>query len=119
MIFGLRLKAGGEVVLTRQDYPNMIQAWKQRAHWDGVVLKRLSFDFPIEDDDQIVEAFVSSFTSRTKVVHITHIINWNGQVLPARKIAREAHKRGIEVLIDGAHSFCQMEFDVPELECDY
>ncbi|MCB0563592.1 MAG: aminotransferase class V-fold PLP-dependent enzyme [Phaeodactylibacter sp.] len=119
VIFGLRLEAGDEVVLTRQDYPNMIQAWKQRAHRDGIVLKWLSFDFPVEDDGQITEAFVSAFTPRTKVVHITHIINWNGQVLPARKIAREAHNRGIEVLVDGAHSFCQLEFDVPALECDY
>src|SRR5580704_12317164 len=30
VIFGLDLKAGDEVVLTKQDYPNMINAWKQR-----------------------------------------------------------------------------------------
>lgn len=31
VIFGLNLKAGDEVVLTRQDYPNMINAWKQKG----------------------------------------------------------------------------------------
>src|SRR5688500_10403931 len=30
VIFGLPLKAGDEVVLSKQDYPNMINAWKQR-----------------------------------------------------------------------------------------
>ena len=119
VIFGLQLKAGDEVVLTRQDYPNMINAWKQRAKRDGVVLKWLSFDFPIEDGGQIVKAFASAFTPRTKVVHITHIINWNGQVMPAREIAREARNRGIETLVDGAHSFCHLDFEVPGLECDY
>ncbi|MCB0546598.1 MAG: aminotransferase class V-fold PLP-dependent enzyme [Phaeodactylibacter sp.] len=119
VIFGLQLKAGDEVVLTRQDYPNMINAWKQRAHRDGIVLKWLSFDFPIEDDGAIVEAFTSAFTPRTKVVHITHVINWNGQVLPARKIALEARRRGIEALVDGAHSFCQLDFEISGLECDY
>jgi hypothetical protein len=58
VIFGLRLKAGDEVVLTKQDYPNMINAWKQRAHRDGIVLKWLNFDFPIENERTIVEAFV-------------------------------------------------------------
>lgn len=119
VIFGLRLKAGDEVVLTRQDYPNMINAWKQRALRDGIVLKWLSFDFPIEDEQQIVDAFVSAFTPRTRLVHITHVINWNGQVLPVREIARQARQRGIEVLVDGAHSFAQLNFTIPELECDY
>lgn len=119
VIFGLSLQAGDEVVLTRQDYPNMINAWKQRERRDGIVLKWLSFDFPVEEERQVVEAFTAAFTPRTKVVHITHVINWNGQVLPARKIAREARRRGIEVIVDGAHSFCQLDFDIPALECDY
>ncbi|MGE5106408.1 MAG: aminotransferase class V-fold PLP-dependent enzyme, partial [Sphingobacteriales bacterium] len=38
VIFGLNLKAGDEVVLTKQDYPNMINAWKQRAKREGIKL---------------------------------------------------------------------------------
>jgi selenocysteine lyase/cysteine desulfurase len=118
-IFGLRLQAGDEVVLTKQDYPNMIHAWKQRAHRDGIVLKWLNFDFPIEDDQQIVDKFVEAFTEKTKVVHITHLINWIGQVLPARKIADKARTRGIEVIIDAAHSFAHLDYKIPDLGGDY
>jgi selenocysteine lyase/cysteine desulfurase len=53
------------------------------------------------------------------VVHITHIINWNGQVLPVRKIADEARKRGIEVLVDGAHSLAHINFKISDLNADY
>ena len=74
VIFGLRLKAGDEVVLTRQDYPSMINAWKQRAHRDGIELKWLSLNLPTEDDDEIVEAFVSAITPRTRLLHLTHVI---------------------------------------------
>jgi len=38
VIFGLQLKAGDEVVLSKQDYPNMINAWKQREIRDGIKL---------------------------------------------------------------------------------
>ena len=38
VIFGLPLNAGDEVVLTKQDYPNMINAWKQREIRDGIKL---------------------------------------------------------------------------------
>lgn len=119
VIFGLRLKAGDEVVLTKQDYPNMINAWKQRAHRDGIVLKWLNFDFPIEDKAQIVKTFTDAFTDKTKVVHITHMINWVGQILPAKEIAQEAHRRGIEVLVDAAHTFAHIDYKIPDLECDY
>lgn len=119
IIFGLRLKAGDEVVLTKQDYPNMINAWKQRAHRDGIVLKWLDFDFPIEDKESIVAEFTKAFTAKTKIVHITHVINWMGQVLPVADIAKAAHQKGIEVLVDGAHSFAQFPFAIPELDCDY
>lgn len=119
VIFGLRLQAGDEVVLTKQDYPNMINAWKQRAHRDGVVLKWLDFQFPIEDKQEIVRTFAKAFTEKTKVVHITHMINWMGQILPVKEIAEEARKLGIEVLVDAAHTFAHLDYKIPDLGCDY
>lgn len=119
VIFGLNLKAGDEVVLTKQDYPNMLNAWRQREKRDGVKLVYLNLDLPTENEDAIVAQFVNAFTPRTKVVHVTHLINWVGQVLPVRKIADEAHKRGIEVIADGAHSFALFDFKIPDLGCDY
>lgn len=119
IIFGLRLKAGDEVVLTKQDYPNMINAYKQREHRDGIKLKWLSFDLPTENDQEIVDTFVNAFTERTKVVHITHMINWNGHIMPVRKIAQAAHARGIEVVVDSAHTFAHLDYTIEDLDCDY
>ncbi|UCG27781.1 MAG: aminotransferase class V-fold PLP-dependent enzyme [Bacteroidales bacterium] len=119
VIFGMNLKKGDEVVLTRQDYPNMINAWKQREKRDGIVLKWINLPQPVEDDDLIVKAYEDAFTSRTKVIEIMHMINWSGQILPARKIARAAHKQGIDVLVDGAHTFAHLDFTIPDLECEY
>ena len=119
VIFGLRLKSGDEVVLAKQDYPNMINAWKQREHRDGIVLKWIDLDLPSEDDEYLAGKYTEQFTERTKVVHITHVINWNGQVLPVRKIADTARSRGIEVLVDGAHAYAHLDFKIPDLNCDY
>ncbi len=119
VIFGLNLKAGDEVVLAKQDYPNMINAWKQREKRDGIKLVWLNLNLPEESDDAIVQQYVKAFTSRTKIVHVTHLINWTGQFLPIKKIADEAHKRGIEVIGDGAHSFAHTDFKIPDLGCDY
>jgi selenocysteine lyase/cysteine desulfurase len=119
IIFGLNLKAGDEVVLSKQDYPNMINAWKQREMRDGIKLVWVNHELPSVDNDYLANNYIDLFTARTKVVHITHIINWNGQILPVRQIADIAKKQGIEVLVDGAHSFAHFDFSISDLQCDY
>jgi len=119
VIYGLPLKAGDEVIGCKQDYPNMIQAYRQRAERDGIVYKQLSFDFPIEDDRVIVKAYEDAITPRTELIHVTHMVNWVGQTMPVAKIADMAHGHGVEVIADGAHSFGLLEFKIPDLHCDY
>ena len=119
VIFGLNLKAGDEVIGTKQDYPNMINAWRQRAEREGIVYKQISFQFPIENDEEIVAGFEKAITPKTKIIHITHIINWIGQILPVKKITAMAKKHGIETIVDGAHSFGLLDYKVPDLGCDY
>ncbi|MBA2422883.1 MAG: aminotransferase class V-fold PLP-dependent enzyme, partial [Chitinophagales bacterium] len=60
-------------------------------------------------------------TSGTKVVHLTHMINWTGQILPVRKIADAVKKinSGIGVISDSAHTFAHFAYIIPELNCDY
>lgn len=119
IIFGLDFKAGDEVVLSKYDYPNMINAWKQREKRDGIKLVWVDLNLPSEDEDYLVNAYLSKFTEKTKLVHITHIINWSGQILPARRIADAARARGVESLVDGAHSFAVLDYKIPDLGCDY
>ncbi len=119
VIFGLNFKAGDEVIGTKQDYPNMINAWRQRATREGLVYTQISFDFPVEDDDAIVKAFEKAITTKTKLLHVTHVVNWSGQIMPVKKISTMAHAKGIEVLVDGAHSFGLIDFKIPDLDADY
>lgn len=119
VIFGLQLKAGDEVVLAKQDYPNIVNAWKQREQRDGIKLVWINLELPTENENYLVTQYVNAFTSKTKAVNVTHIINWNGQILPVKKIATEARKRGIDVVVDGAHSFAHFDFKIPDLHADY
>lgn len=119
VIFGLNLKPGDEVVLTKQDYPNMINAWKQREKRDGIKLVWVDLQLPMEDEDALAQCYTKAFTDKTKVVMVTHLINWCGQIMPVKKIADAAHAMGIEVIADGAHTFAHFDFKIPDLGCDY
>jgi selenocysteine lyase/cysteine desulfurase len=85
------------------------------------VLKFINLDLPIEDNQFIVRKFKEAFTSQTKVVMITHLVNWSGQIMPAALISRAAKKYNpaIQVVIDGAHSFAHLTYKIPDLEGDY
>ncbi|MFO0984183.1 MAG: aminotransferase class V-fold PLP-dependent enzyme [Planctomycetota bacterium] len=119
VIFGLELNAGDEVVLTNQDYPNMRNAWNQRALREGVVVKAVSIPTPCEDHDEIVRRYEQAIGPRTRVLHLCHVINLTGQVLPVRRLCELGRARGLEVIVDGAHAFAQLDFKRDDLQCDY
>lgn len=117
--WGLDLAKGDEIVMSKQDYPNMMHAWRQKEMRDGIVIKWLNLDVLIENDETIVKAFIDATTSKTKIWHITHMINWTGQILPVKKLCEEARKRNIISIVDGAHTFAHMDFKISDFNPDY
>lgn len=116
--FGLPLKAGDEVVTTTHDYPNMMNAWKQRVKRDGIVLKAVSYR-PPATQDELFHAVTDAVTAKTRVIHISHITFTTGQIFPVQRICRFGREKGIEVIVDGAHAYGQFVYRLPDLECDY
>ncbi len=116
---GMDLKRGDEVVTTNQDYPRMITTWQQREQRDGIVLKQVKFDVPPPSLAYLAQRIEQALTPRTRVIHICHMTNRSGQIFPVKEICRMGRERGIEVIVDGAHSFCQFPFTRDDLDCDY
>jgi selenocysteine lyase/cysteine desulfurase len=56
---------------------------------------------------------------KTKMLLLTHMINLTGQILPAKEIISAAHQKGVEVLVDAAHSFAQIQWTFEDLDADY
>ncbi len=116
---GLDFEPGDEVLTTTQDYGRMINTFKQRERRDGIVLKQFQIPIPAEDPDEIVRLFEQNITPKTKAILMCHIINITGQILPVKGVVQMARKRGIPVIVDGAHSFAHFEFKHEDLDCDY
>jgi len=119
VIFGMNLKEGDEVLTTNQDYPNMMSALHQRELRDKIKVVKISVPVPCEDPSIIVDRFKKAITPNTKVILMCHVINLSGQIMPVREVADMAHEKNIEVICDGAHSFAQLDFKIPDLHCDY
>jgi selenocysteine lyase/cysteine desulfurase len=117
--FGFDLKAGDEVLTSNQDYPRMITTFKPRERREGIVLKQISLPTPAEDPDQVVRAFEAAITPKTRLILVSHMIFLTGQVLPVRQVVAMGRRRGIPVLVDGAHTFAHLAFTQTDLDCDY
>ncbi len=116
---GFDLERGDEVLTTNQDYPRMLTTFRQRARREGIELTAISIPTPAEDTDEIVRLFEEAITDRTRLILMCHAINITGQILPVREVVAMARRRGIPVIVDGAHSFAHFAFKFPDLDCDY
>lgn len=119
VIGGIDWKPGDEAVMAEQDYGAMLDMFELQARRHGVVNRRVSIPNHPADDDELVDLYASAITDRTRLLMVCHMVNITGQILPVRKIADMAHRRGVEVMVDGAHAFAHIDSDIPALGCDY
>jgi selenocysteine lyase/cysteine desulfurase len=119
IIAGLDWKPGDEAVMAEQDYGAMLEMFKQVSKRYGVINKVVSVPNHPKTDNEIVNLYASAITDKTKLLMVCHMINITGQILPVRKICDMAHERGVQVMVDGAHSFAHFKFTIPDLNCDY
>ncbi len=119
IIGGIDWKQGDEAVMAEQDYPSMLNMFKQVAAKYGVVNKVVSVPNHPESDTEIINLYANAITEKTRLLMICHMINITGQILPVREICDMAHSKGVQVMVDGAHAMGHFRFTIPELNCDY
>ncbi|HMQ05140.1 MAG TPA: aminotransferase class V-fold PLP-dependent enzyme [Pyrinomonadaceae bacterium] len=119
LLFGLDLKSGDEIIANTQDYPRMLTTLRQRELREGLKLKLIKIPIAPNDPDEIAAAYERAITPRTKLLLISHQINLTGQITPIKKVCEMARSRGIETIVDGAHSFAQFDFKRDDIGCDY
>lgn len=119
LLLGMDFKSGDEILSTTQDYPRMLTTLKQRELREGLKLNLIKIPIAPRDANDLATPFERAITPRTKLILISHQINLTGQIMPVRKVCEMARARGIETIVDGAHSFAQFDFKRDDLQCDY
>jgi selenocysteine lyase/cysteine desulfurase len=119
VIAGFDWKPGDEAVMAEQDYGSMLDMFKLQARRHGMTNRVVSVPLHPQSDDEIVDLYEGAITPKTRLVMVCHMINITGQILPVRKIADMARRHGVQVMVDGAHSFGQLDFKIDDLGADY
>ena len=119
IIGGFDWKPGDEAVMAEQDYPSMLNMFKQVAARYGVVNKVVSVPNHPGSAAELVNLYAGAITEKTRLLMVCHMVNITGQILPVREICDMAHSKGVQVMVDGAHAFGHFRFAIPDLNCDY
>ena len=119
VIKGLSWEKDDEAVYAKQDYGAMQMMFKQVAKRYGTKNIVVSVPNHPSSDEEIVRLYENAITPKTKLLMVCHMINITGQILPVKKICEMAHKKGVQVMVDGAHCVGHFQFRIEDLGCDY
>ena len=111
-----RLQPGDQVLISDLEYDTVKGAMRWLAGVRGVEVIELSHAHPASFDS-LVQTYRDAFAQypRLKLMALTHVTHRTGLVMPVAAIAKAAREHGVDVILDGAHSLGQIDFNLAEL----
>ncbi|MCK5744887.1 MAG: aminotransferase class V-fold PLP-dependent enzyme [Oricola sp.] len=115
-----KLEAGQAVMYADLDYPEMIAMMDWRAAKSGCDVVKVSIPEPATHDGLV--AFYKKALEdnpKVKLLLLTHISNRTGLAIPVKEIVAMARAKGVDCIIDAAHSWGQMDFSADDIGADF
>jgi len=117
----LKLEPGDKILMTSHTYHACACAAKSAASRAGAGTVVMEIGLPVVSDDSFVEQVVEicKNTDGIRLAMLDHISSPSATVFPIAKLAKELHKLGVLLLVDGAHAPGQLELNVETLGVDF
>ncbi|XP_062619113.1 uncharacterized protein LOC134280688 [Saccostrea cucullata] len=117
----LSWQPGDEILATVSTYKAVANACRQAAEVLAGQFRQFDIRFPIRDESEVVESMTNHLDKYPKIrlVVIDHISSTTALVFPLKKMIAECRKRGVLVLVDGAHAPGHVEVNLEDLQADF
>ncbi len=115
-----KLEPGQAVMYADLDYPEMIVMMDWRARESGCDVVKLSIPEP-STHDGLVAFYKKALEDNpsVKLLLLTHISNRTGLAIPVKEIVAMARAKGVDCIVDAAHSWGQMDFTADDIGADF
>jgi isopenicillin-N epimerase len=115
-----RLKPGDGVLYADLDYDSMQSCMESLRERRGVTVTKIALPEPATRA-ALIAAYRSAFDAnpRIRLVLLTHLSHRTGLVLPIRELVALARARGVDAIVDAAHSWQQLDFRLSDLDADF
>jgi isopenicillin-N epimerase len=115
-----RLRPGDQLLYADLDYDSMQTAFRSVAKRRGLDLVTIALPEPATHQG-VIDAYAAALTANPKVrlMLLTHVSHRTGLVVPVREIVAMARQRGVDVIVDSAHAWGQLDFKLADLGADF
>jgi isopenicillin-N epimerase len=115
-----KLKAGDGVLIADLDYDSMQSAFHGLIERRGVKLFTLALPEPATYQS-LIDAYEAELKTNPtiKLMLLTHVSHRTGLVMPVKEIVAMARTHGVDVIVDAAHSWGQIDFKIDDLGADF
>jgi isopenicillin-N epimerase len=110
---------GDEIVVLDLAYGGVVAAARHAARARGASVRVLETPEPVRGPADLVAVFEAGLGARTRLALVDHITAESALVVPVVEIAALCRRRGVRVLVDGAHAPGAIELEMPALGADW
>lgn len=119
VVRSLDFQPGDEILVTAHDYNACRNVIRYVAERTGAVVVEVPLPLPITSPQQIVDSVLERVTKRTRLAMIDHITSPTALVFPIEQLVRELDQRGVDTLVDGAHTPGMLPLNVDRIGAAY
>ncbi|MEO3799823.1 aminotransferase class V-fold PLP-dependent enzyme [Nonomuraea sp. B1E8] len=115
-----RLRPGDAIMYADLDYHSAQYVMNWLPARRGVHVERIVIPEPATRQT-VLDTYERALHRRPKVrlLLLSHMNNRTGLVTPVREIVAMARRRGVDVIVDAAHSWGQLDFTLTDLDADF
>ena len=119
IIKSLDFKKGDEVIISNHEYGALEKTWQFIKTKYKIKITIAKVSLPITSEEKFIKDFVKKFTSKTKILFLSHITSPTALLFPIKKLVKIAKQHKIITIIDGAHAPGHIDLNLKNLNADF
>ena len=119
IIKSLHFKKGDEVIMSNHEYGALEKTWQFIKTKYKIKITIAKVSLPISSEEKFIKDFVKKFTSKTKILFLSHITSPTALLFPIKKLVKITKQHKIITIIDGAHAPGHIDLNLKNLNADF
>ncbi len=119
IIKSLHFKKGDAVIMSNHEYGALEKTWQFIKTKYKIKITIAKVSLPITSEEKFIKDFVKKFTSKTKILFLSHITSPTALLFPIKKLVKIAKQHKIITIIDGAHAPGHIDLNLKNLNADF